>query len=318
MSIGPKKLIYRKKVEPYKLEDGITQSMLATFLECRQRSRFSLDSWESIMGGGWSALRGDLYHFLLETWYAPGAETFQTRPEVWMFQAIDTWKKKKLAKLVEVKAIEEAENFAIAVFPEYVKRWSRSDAKFQWESLEEVFDIKYLGYRLRGKFDGVLTMNGKRWLFETKTKAQIDEDGIIEGLSFNFQNLFYLTALAAMKRPAIGVIYNIVRYPQLRPRKTESTEQFQARVGMDIIERKNWYFYRYEVNYTPKVLDGFNKELQFKLADFAAWSRGELPTYKNETACLGKMKCSYLGACSSGSMAGYRQERVLFRELQPE
>jgi hypothetical protein len=306
-----------QKPAQYVLSDGITQSMLASFLACRQRSKYQLDRWESVFGSAASALRGDLYHGILEEWYKykTPASNLLNGAAAFLPEVIDSWRKRQSKHAPNVSAMDDAENFARAVFPEYVERWKKSDAKYKWEALEEVFDVKWEQWRLRGKRDGTLMLNGSRWLFETKTKAQIDEAGIMDSLAFDLQNLFYLTVLRTQNRPAIGVIYNIVRYPQLRIKKTETPEQFQERVAEDVRQRRNFYFMRFEVTYSEMVQEQFRNDLKVMLNEFEQWYTGKLPTYKNVTACITKIKCPFLTACASGSMAGYKQTRTHFKEL---
>src|ERR1035437_603411 len=53
----------------YRLSDGVTQSMLATFLSCRERSRLQLNNWEPSHSNTAAFIRGDLVHYALEHWY---------------------------------------------------------------------------------------------------------------------------------------------------------------------------------------------------------------------------------------------------------
>lgn len=314
----------KKLQKAYTITDGVTQSMLASFLTCRQKSRFEvLQRYESAFSNfGGSAVRGDFFHTLLEYWYDGRVKDTvgELDPKAFVHAVEKMYiEKAKKRGPIDIKELDDTFAFSRAIFPTYVEVHKKSDAKKEWESLEEVFDVKWKRWRLRGKFDGVFKRTGVdgRWLFETKTKAQIDEDGIIDQLSFDFQNLFYLTVLSSMGRRAVGVVYNVVRKPSLRQKKGESLDEFTSRIAEDVPARRAHYFKRYEVTYTPATVARFQDELEFKLRDFEAFVKGEIPTYRNEGACFGKMKCSFLKACSSGTMVGYKQSRVLFRELLP-
>lgn len=310
-----------KRKAGYTLDQGITQSMLASFLACRQRSKFQLDRWESVTSGeGMAAMdRGSLYHHLLEMWYAEddftqaqalgGGEHYKS----WFSSCIEGF---------EPSAINQEWEDTLAgaetIFYAYIQHWAKSDAKRDWISLEQVFDIKWRGYRLRGKFDGVFTYTNqpKPWLFETKTKATIEEDMIQDALAFDFQNLFYLTALKALGTPAAGVVYNILRTPSERTKKGESVlNKFTVRLPAEIKADPAHYFKRFEVAYHKDVTERFESELEAKLKDFTDWWLEKIPHYRNETACISRTRCPFLKACSSGTMVGYKQTRVLFREL---
>jgi hypothetical protein len=299
-------------LKEYVLSDGVTQSMLAAFLSCRQRMRYILDHWESEAFGN-SAERGNAFHLLLEKWYSG----------LWkehlpcMNENLKQWQE-ELRKRgpVDPNSMEDTLAFCEALFPEYVKRWQKSDALYKWVALEQVFDQKFKGFRLRGKMDGLLKLNGKLWLFETKTKATIEEDSMLDALAFDFQNLFYLTVLAEAGTPAIGVIYNIIRKPGLRQKKDEDRQQFAQRMIEDVAERPDHYFKRYEIRYTKEAVANFRKELELKLDDFKYWLMGEEAHYRNESVCIGRFKCPFLRACATGSMVGYKQTRELFSELK--
>lgn len=298
----------------YKLSDGITQSMLQSFLSCRQRSLLQLDLWEPILGGSSSAARGDLYHSALEAFHnSPSREV--DIPAVYA-----TWLEVQKKKgPIDALEVDDAYAFLNASMPVYVDFWKASDDKLTWDagSAEKVFDVKWNGYRLRGKIDGLPRIKKDFWVFETKTKSAIEEESMLEALAFDFQNMFYMTCLKAIGQPAVGVIYNIIRKPQLRQKKTETPDELSIRIAEDIESRPDHYFKRYEIAYSPESITRFESELLSVLQEFQKWLSGEVPTYRNQTACITRIKCTFLAACSSNSMAGYRQSRILFRELLP-
>lgn len=311
-TLSLKRVITRKKYVP---SDGITQSMLATFLACRQRSRFHIDGWESLFSDGAALGRGTLLHSILENHYRNFPGVF---PAATLQDTSKEWIKGQNKKNSEQKHIDDSVAFVYSVFPPYTDFYRKRDLKYNWESLEEVFDLMWKGYRLRGKIDGVAIINGSRWIFETKTMAQINEDALSDKLEIDFQNLFYLTALKALERPVTGIIYNVIRKSSLKQKKKETLDEFKARQMLDVRTRMPHYFKRFQVTYTQTVVNRFEAELEYKLADFVAWCSGKIPTYRNETSCITRTKCPFLKACASGSLIGYKQTRELFRELKPE
>lgn len=284
----------------YRIEDGITQSMICDFLSCRQKLRLKIDRWESIYSKTSSLERGNFIHYFLEHIYASSSDYTVTD----MFY---NW--------CRLEGIDEASKDAIsilgiceALLPQYVKHWTKSDTKYKWISLERVFDVTWMGYRLRGKIDGILIVNGTYYIFETKTKAQIEEEGVLDKLQFDFQNFFYLLVCRSiLNLPVRGVIYNIIRWPN-------------SRLKQSLVDHINadsaHYFKRFEVVYSNDDITAFERELLLILKDYSGWVAGEVSHYKNASNCFkGNMKCEFLKICSSGQFAGFNQTRTLFREL---
>lgn len=296
----------------YNIADGITQSMLCDFLTCRQKSKLKLDRWEGILKRDSQALlRGDYIHFFLETYYknnsaAQAVIGEATSPSVHEGFFSEWCKKNKHDE--SNSDILPIGDICSVILPEYLNHWKKSDVKFTWKQLEYKFDVTWKGYRLRGKIDGILEVNKQLYIFETKTKAQIEEEGIMDKLQFDFQNFFYLMACRDLLNiPAKGVIYNIIRWPNSRLKKD---------LASHIREDPSHYFKRYEVAYSLKDVEVFRNELINILHDFAEWRLGHISHYKNPSACFnGNMKCEFLKFCSSGTSIGFSKSRTLFREL---
>lgn len=292
--------------QKYTISDGITQSMLSTFLTCREKSRLILNRFQALGADYYSFYRGDLIHSFLEEWYTlePADKPNYTVTDVLDFCYEWLVKNNRLEETDELHAIYDT---SLLLMEYYVKFWEERDSHFKWIALEKVFDVMWKGYRLRGKIDGIVEINGGIFIVETKSKAQIDEDGILDALAFDFQNLFYLTVLnECLGINARGVIYNIIRWPSLRKKKLD--EDLPARIPH--------YYKRFQVSYTSSGVQRFKAELHSKLMDFDLWVAGTNPNYRNESACFkGNMKCEFLKLCSTNSLIGYKQDRTLFREL---
>ena len=151
---------------------------------------------------------------------------------------------------------------------------------------------------------------------EHKTKGRIEEDMLIQTLAFDFQNLFYITAQTLEDNVKIPrVLYNIIRNPGLKQGKAESFKEYMTRIEDDVLSRPDFYYIRYEIPYSEQSKQRFKKQLITKLMEAHKFLNGELPLYRNEDACKMPFKCPYLGACSSGTMAGYKIVDDLFPEL---
>lgn len=279
--------------------------MLYTFLQCRQKARFSLDRWEPAPPYMGEALMfGDMFHYFMEKNSVTIPGTAGTH------DFLGGYHEEKVQPNWNREFLENVKIKLVPVWHKYLGYWEKADAKFNWESVEKVFDVEWNGFRLRGKIDAVLTFlsTGERWLLESKTKGQINEDDLSDTLNFDLQNTFYLTAMQVLQQPALGVIYNVIRNPQHK-----NMDNLQN----DLEKTPAHFFKRYEVRMPQETLSRCQAELLMKLEEFKMMVEGTLPVYRNETACTARGVCPYLKACSQGNMIGYAKTKVPFRELLP-
>ena len=302
----------------YHPESGITQSMLGAFLSCRQKAAFQLAGWEPV-GGSVALVLGSLAHDVLEHMYRDAK-----KGKKWAGQA-QAILQQRLAKFEydsdhNLANPQDAIDISIkveAMIKNYITYYAKEDRNAEWLALEHRFDVEFMGWRLRGMMDGVRKVQRSWWLFETKTASRIDESALSGYLTYDLQNLFYLLAMELVAGVKLkGVIYNIIRKPQLRLKKDENKDSFLIRIQEDIVVRPSFYFKRFEIFYPDEVREEFKEQLLAKLSDYAAWLAGDLKTYRNETACTARWNCEFISACASGDTVGYSKTKVLYRELQ--
>jgi hypothetical protein len=98
-----------------------------------------------------------------------------------------------------------------------------------------------------------------------------------------------------------GVLYNIIRSPQLKRGAKDEMKSFCKRVCEDIESRMDFYFIRYEVAVGWDKIEQFSERLLVELSDFKRWVEGDPgcdAQYTNN--CEGKYGgCSYLKYCDS-------------------
>jgi len=332
--------------KPYVVADGITQSLLSSFVDCRVQCKFSLLGWRREQTKD-SLEYGSLFHFLLETLYEcirTGSITHSDDALVdgpWWRKTLKTWRA-KMAPIADAGATQQTE-FCIAqargVWKGYVRRYPEDFDQKRWLELEGVFDVTWNGFRLRGRRDGMMRICKELWLLETKTKAQIAHDAIEGVLAYDFQNLFYITAnqaelLAKNEDSRIaGVKYNIIRRPNHKLKDGESLPDYSARIAEDVLVRPDHWFVRYEVAYPDSILKRHQQELLWKLRSFKQWWEFDqkhraagppdgnigmaslLETYRNEAACQKRWYCTYIPMCG-GDKTPYNQDGILFEELE--
>ena len=128
------------------------------------------------------------------------------------------------------------------------------------------------------------------------------------------QYYLYVLRVITGRKPR-GVLYNVLRRPQLRQKKDETFSEFIMRVGVDLKERPEHYFHRWEVPVSEDEMDAFERDLAIYVKDFIAWHEGSLSHYKNPRACLQPWACEFLPICGAGRREGFYTRERLFQEL---
>lgn len=309
--------------------DGVTQGILAKFMNCRQECKLFLQGWSPKNPNSKALTYGTIVHGILERIYddirTQRRKTIPNDKDIAKYvQSVSILFRKEQPSLSNEgrKLLEHALLIAEAVVSGYFRKWWKQDtSKIQWKKLEQQFKILYTtkdGRKtyLRGKIDGVFTNPGL-WGFESKTMSIVNEGNLIDTLSYNHQNNFYLKALKMLyKQVPKGVLYNILRKPSIDRKKTESMEAFADRLKKDVLKRLEFYFIRYEIMVTPSEMSVFDLELEGMIVDFMDWCEGKRVTYKNTAQCLTKYgRCTMLPICSSGDYMWHSKRKVVYPEL---
>jgi len=303
------------------LKEGITQSMLCSYLKCRRAASLGLQGWTPLKTA--SVLQfGEMAHGVLENIYKEGRKKAPSEEEVLEFikEQVEAWETSPRGQRAGAEDLEQLElntAFLEAVLPSYFKFWAKEDfGQLQWVGLEKEFDIEFAGFRLRGKMDGIYRKGGL-WVFETKTKGRIDEQNISELLSFDFQSDFYSLATEKLyKEPPVGIRYNIIRRPGQKLGKKETVVAFKERVRKEVLADPKHYFIRYRVDKSKEDMEVFKRELTQILKEYKEWQQGKIADFKNPTSCVDKYgTCRFLRICSSKNYAGFYKREHMFAEL---
>lgn len=283
---------------------GITQTGISLFLACREQFRLKyVEGWSS--KGSSAALDfGSLVHDCME--HLPhDASTAKIESHINNYQrkrlrALSGLTKddRELQRLVGAKAK--------ALVPEYMVYWEHNNAKIHWVGREQKFAVRHRWntgpsfsnspgdfVTLMGKWDGFFrevphtkpqrgsdppaTIKDPStyplWLFETKTKSRIDEEGITDWLPHDIQIHLYCHALALhLGEEPQGVLYNVLRTPGLQFRVADTEAEYIARVRDDIQKRPEYYFLRRRVQFLPGDVERFAKlQLTPILAELVFW-----------------------------------------------
>jgi hypothetical protein len=298
---------------------GITQSLLSKYLQCPRAFMLAVNGY-TMPGKGRATGFGSLFHEMLDKIYTYNAEAggvpSERRIKSWIERF--TSKNKPMLSGKQTREIERDKAVTLLLLIEYIKRFQKIDfEKKRFFDIEDTFDIRFKRYRLRGKIDGKYLIGGqKKWLMEHKTKGQINIEYLMQHLTFDIQNLFYITADEIQSGvPVHGVLYNIIRNPKKTWRKDQTLSEFVDELRADVQGNPTHYFTRFEIAYTARDKKEFRKELFYKLYDIEQMMKGNRPVLKNETNCYTRFPCEFLGACASRDMSGF-DKKELFTELQ--
>lgn len=172
-------------------------------------------------------------------------------------------------------------------------------------------------YKLAGVIDGIATIDGKRWIVEYKTAGKLD-GGYFERLYVDGQITLYMYAARRLGFEPVGVIYRVIRKPQLRRKQGESVMQFAARLTEDYKARPDFYFMEEKLYRSSADLDKFERELWVQV-DQAEKQRKKGEHMRHTCNCAVYGTCEYLPICSgqAGWEALYTTKRA-HEELEGE
>lgn len=301
--------------------DGITQGLIMIYLKCRREFVLRLNEW-GLEEPKYGFANGSLTHDTLDKIYT----YFILHNKIPSFTKIKKWideygndektKNWLPQKETELKKIMKAVCYVILT--EYIRFYKKKDfGSYELLGAENVFDNTWKGFRLRGKKDLRLRINGKKWTLETKTSGRIEEDDLSDKIAFDFQSQFYnLNEEIEYGEPVIGTIYNVIRNPGHKLGEGETLFQFCNRLRRDIRKRPKHFFKRWSIPYSRLDKMLFKRELLYKLEEIDNLLHGRIRIYRNEKNCVTRFRCVFLKACASGKLIGYTKTHKLFTELE--
>lgn len=291
----------RKSDEPVwkgPIVDGVTFSMLAKFMGCRERFRCTvIDGIRPVQVFNARIEYGQMWHVCEEEF----ARTKGT-DDNWIRALLNYTKGLVQEYRDKQEQIQDLYRMCLLQFPIYKTFWKHQpDVKDRLPLFQEkVFDVPYTlpsgaTIRLRGKWDSVDVIGkGKSaavYLQENKTKSDIKPEQIKRQLSFDMQTMIYLVAMSEAAKldsdwpacPIGGVRYNVVRRPcsggkgsirQHAPTKSnpqgESADDFYGRLteiirtasGPDwgVGPKENFFFARWKVDIGQRDIELFRNQ----------------------------------------------------------
>jgi len=306
--------------------DGVTQSMLGRWLTCPERGRLDIKHGLEPLGQKASLPLdfGTAVHDLLEQQYRES----KFGPKVldrFISEYEDDWMGAVAQQVTaDVAHVQLVMGLAAATLPGYFDHWRHEWGNVKWVGLEHEFNEQFplpdgASVRVRGKLDGAYEdRKGNLFLFETKTKGQIDSGAITSTLGLDLQVNLYAWALEQqLKEPVRGVRYNVIRRPGLRQKKNEDLPEFLERVKDDVQARPDHYFMRFEVSLDDEDTLRWRESFAQMLMQFRSWAEGKW-NYLDTTQCMGRFGlCPFVALCHRGDHKLYRRRDAVFPELSP-
>lgn len=242
------------------MAEGLTQSEIMLRQNCVRKWFFRYILGYKRKGAfSWSLLWGDVMHQLLEAHYK-GTPRSNCPP----FRFTDD--------VLLAPGQEEESLFwsglAEVYIDRYIKYWNPIDNHFKIHKVEKEIELKYEGFRLRGKIDLLFSEDRPEhnvWLMDHKTTYDINQQ-LISGWQFRFQFLFYAWMYWRLtKKYPSGVYVNAIKKPLERRSKSkgESLPDFLARIKQNITLEPSKYFHRERLPFNHDTLARF-EELTLK------------------------------------------------------
>ena len=278
---------------------GISQSMLSSFLECRERFRQRyLEGWYPIDKFNHTIEFGQMFHI---------AEEMNGNGQPWQ-EPVHAYAANLCQKYpLSQEEINKYHQALLVQYPIYLDYWAKHEAPGEDAVVvfrEKVFHEEYVlpsgrSVWLRGKGDGADSVS--IWgnikydtraliLHENKTKSEIRREIIEQRLAFDLQTALYLVCLQKLypDQQVVGVRYNVIRRPfssgkgcikkaegkMLKSgwKEGESQEDFNARLQQYFIEEPETWFARWSITVTQGDLDNFrHKFLNPLLEQLCDW-----------------------------------------------
>jgi len=279
----------------------LTASEIIAWKTCRKRWWFSYDQCLEPLVPAKALSYGSAVHEILAAYYSGKfLPHFSVEESVW----------------------GEEEKFIVKEINCLIDAYIRRDpfAKdFKPVSVEEEFTVgvpspkgyKYKWLQLAGKIDLTLTDGwGNLWLVDHKTsKGALSP----QWLELADQMKYYLYAKTQLGFTPMGIQYNLIRKPSIRPHIKDTPEIYAERLSNDIESRPEFYFQQQGIVKTAKDIEAIGLEL-WQLAH----EIGKRPIYQNPGACQ-ILNCPYSDLCVKDTRitrsAGFKVSRR-HRELQ--
>ncbi len=292
-----------KKAAP--AEFSLSNSEKRTFTTCRKKWYWQYAKKYSPMATPTPFLVGTAIHKVLETFYKGQAALDEPAINDIVNGVFDPVAKGQGNMFLDPDQLEDLEKQRtmtqgmglayMKVYADDLKKW-------------EVLELEKEGHwRIAPKWDMYFTVDmivrvkktKEIAIVEHKTTAAIDHNYVAR-LSLDDQVSTYLvgTERAWGIKPD-RVIYNVMMKPRIRPKQTETREQYLERVMALYVESPQEYLFRADLMASDRDLEQFEKELGLFTQEMERAASLQF-YYKNTDACSVRGTCPNMPLCVEG------------------
>jgi hypothetical protein len=233
-------------------KEVLTYSALSSFRNCGRKFDLRYQHGLTAEERAESLVRGSTVHNALEAYYL----------------ALKDGATEDIARDLMVKSIDndcdghhlgddwthDRWHHALAMTQAYVDRWCKPtdafgqvvDAEYEVIDIEREFTAPIRNpatgamsktFMMAGKVDGVIRMDGKLYVLERKTAAEIDE-GYLAKLWADFQSMLYANYLSEVYgEPFHGVLYDVIKKSRHKQKLPETEFGFEERIKKEVERR---------------------------------------------------------------------------------
>lgn len=257
----------------------ITASEIGTWKTCRRRWWFNYDQCLEPLVPAKPLSYGLTVHEILASYYGGGPLPLPHLEE-------GVWGEEEKFIEKEIRCLVSA----------YIER-DPFRAQYKVINIEEEFIVKipspkgycYEWLQFAGKIDLEMEDHSRNlWLVDHKTSAKALNPSWLELAD---QMAYYLWAKTRLGSSPIGIQYNLIRKPSIRPHKNDTPEIYSERLAKDIESRPEFYFQQQGVVKMAKDIEKIGLEL-WQLAHEV----GKGPIHRNPGACQ-ILSCPYSDLC---------------------
>lgn len=159
--------------------------------------------------------------------------------------------------------------------------------------------------KLCGKIDDIATIDGQQWIVEYKTASKIDKS-YFDRLYVDSQITFYMMAALRCDFKPVGIIYRVLRKPQIKKRQGETVDAYIERLEQDYLARPEFYFFE------TKLYRSQNDLMQFEIDTWREIKQANQNAdkgyfFRHSHSCSDYGTCPYLPLCTgeAGAEAMY-------------
>ena len=294
------------------IDEGYTQSEIATFKSCRYKWMLSYLKRITPKTPVTYFEDGGAFHDALEDLGndIPIAEVGERIKENYKGFIRDL-------KVPFTQSLLESYDKRLAMVQGMIAGYFAHYGKDEWHVIncEEEFCVPFADTHIRGKKDKKVLQGNKVKLVEHKTSSTISGSYVTK-LPMDQQTLTYSWAdWKATGELVAGIIYDVTKKPSIRQTKKETRDEFLVRLRDDYINKPEKYFFRETLHYSKKQLQDFEKNLLRLLVQMkSAEENPKENVYRNEGACSDFGGCHFRSICMAKSLKGPHMKQYYKRK----